>query len=487
VGKKLQLPKDSRSRLAEVIVTDLDRTLLSTDCLWEALFCFLSSKPLQFWRLSLWLIKGRAYLKSQLAPYLTDDAVSSFPLNEDVVSYLKEAQNKGASLVLATATDERVAQKIAAAEPGGLKFSAVYGSNENLNLKGKAKADLLVENYGERGFAYVGDSKSDLEIWKHANSALVVSSGDSLLIEAATECRSALRLEPNRQNGIKALLKEIRVHQWVKNLLVFVPVFLNHSFNFSALYSVLIAFIAVCACASGIYVINDLLDLPNDRQHPRKSKRPFASGALSLSASPWVFLGCLIAACVPCFFLPPLFALLLALYFLLTVGYSFFFKHRLFMDVVVLAALYVLRIILGAAAAGVGISAWLLGFAGFIFLGLALLKRSGGLTGVKGDAAVKGRDYSASDLCMLESMAVASGFAALVVFALYTDSLQASRLYSRPEMLWFGCPLLLYWYGRICLLAHRGVLSDDPVNFAVKDLPTWGIAVVLTAVVLFSV
>ena len=268
-----------------VIVTDLDRTLLSTDCLWEALFCFLASKPLQFWRLALWLMKGRAYLKSQLAPYLTDDAVSSLPLNEHVVSYLKEAQDKGAALVLATATDERVAKKIAAAQPGGLKFSAVYGSDETHNLKGPAKADLLVEKYGERGFAYAGDSKADLEIWKHAKSALVVSKGESLLIKAATECFSALRLEPNPQNGVKALLKEIRVHQWVKNLLVFVPVLLNHSFNFSALSSVLIAFIAVCACASGIYVINDLLDLPNDRQHPRKRKRPFASGALTLSAA----------------------------------------------------------------------------------------------------------------------------------------------------------------------------------------------------------
>lgn len=477
----------AQSSLPKIIVTDLDCTLLSTDCLWEALFRFIALKPLQFWRLPLWLLKGRAYLKSQLAPYLTDDAVSSLPLNQHVVSYLKEAQDKGAALVLATATDERVAKKIAATEPGGLKFSAVYGTSENHNLKGQAKADLLVEKYGERGFAYAGDSKSDLEIWKHAKCALVVSKGDSLLIKAATECFSAQRLEPNPHNGVKALLKEIRVHQWVKNLLVFVPVLLNHSFNFSALASVLIAFIAVCACASGIYVINDLLDLPNDRQHPRKRKRPFASGALTLSASPWVFSGCLIAACVPCFFLPPLFALLLLLYFLLTVGYSFFFKHRLFMDVVVLAALYVLRIILGAAAAGVGLSTWLLGFAGFIFLGLALLKRSGGLTGVKGDAAVKGRDYSASDLGMLESMAVSSGFAALVVFALYTDSLQASRLYSRPEMLWFACPLLLYWYGRICLLAHRGALSDDPVNFAVKDPATWGIALLLLICVLFAV
>ena len=146
-----------------------------------------------------------------------------------------------------------------------------------------------------------------------------------------------------------------------------------------------------------------------------------------------------------------------------------------------------LRIILGAAAAGCGLSNWLLGFAGFIFLGLALLKRSGGLTGVKGDAAVKGRDYSASDLGMLESMAVASGFAALVVFTLYIDSLQASRLYSRPEMLWFACPLLLYWYGRLCLLAHRGALSDDPVNFAVKDLSTWGVTVLLAAVLAVSI
>lgn len=463
------------SHAAIPLVSDLDGTLLRTDTLWEGLVRLLRQRPWAALRLAGWLRLGRLAFKLRLAPFAAAGA-AGYPVNEPVRDYLQSAAEDGRELCLATASPEPVAK--AACTTTGLPFSRILSSDETTNLKGEAKARLLCETFGEKGFDYIGDSLVDVPVWRTARRA-VVASADAEVIAAARAANPDCEVLPAARPRLRDYARALRAHQWVKNLLVFVPLLLAH--QFTRTFAVFWAFVALCCCASAIYIINDLCDLDSDRRHPTKRKRPFASCAVPLARAPHLLGGAISAALLPCLWLSPRVFLCLVAYFVTTVSYSLFFKQRLFMDVIVLAGLYVLRILIGAAAMGDYISNWLLGFAGFIFLGLALLKRSGAMSCEAGESSAKlhGRAYRPEDRPVLEGMAICSGFAAFVVVAFYIDSLQAVELYRRPALLWGICPFLVYWYGRLVLLAHRGEMDDDPVNFAVHDRASYATALLL--------
>ncbi len=445
------------------LVVDLDGTLLSTDTLWEALWRVLSRRPWYVLSLIPRLRAGRAAFKWSLADEMVQ-GVPRYPVNNAVLHYLQDAVRQGRPVYLATAAPRPVAEAVARRFPF---FAAVLGSGPGHNLAGEAKARRLREEFSS-GFDYIGDSEADLPVWQVARRAIIVGGGPALhekVHASNTDCEILPAYSPCRRDYASAL----RLYQWIKNLLVFVPMLLAHEFNLAALCSALSAFFSLSCMASTIYIINDLCDLDSDRLHPRKRSRPFAAGKIPLYRAPLCAGAALAATLVPCLFLPGAFILWLLIYSATTLAYSLFFKKRLFADVIILAGLYVLRIAAGAAAVDVGISNWLLAFAAFFFLGLALLKRTSGLALLKEDEQASGRSYLAQDRPILETMAVCSGFAAFVIITLYINSLQALLLYSRPEYLWAACPVLVYWYGRMLILGHRGLLHDDPVAFALSD------------------
>jgi 4-hydroxybenzoate polyprenyltransferase len=355
----------------------------------------------------------------------------------------------------------------------------VIASGDGANFKGPAKLAELERRYGRGNFDYIGDATADLSIWKSARRAYVVS------------CRGVLRkaqavCTPHRvfaaNTGIKPVIRALRPHQWVKNLLLFIPLILAHEVrDVHRLTAAVFAFWSFSLCASAIYIINDLLDLESDRRHPSKRNRPFAAGKLSAGFGLAMSGGLLVGAFSLAFALPSLeprtftpawqFAALLAVYLALTTAYSFWLKRKLLVDVILLAGLYTHRIIAGAAAVDVRLTMWLLAFSMFFFLSLAFAKRYSELIQVEdaGEEHISGRAYQVRDLRVIESIGPSSGYLAVLVFCNYLDSKEMTGLYAHPQMLWLVAPILLYWITRIWFIARRRQLHDDPIIFAIRD------------------
>lgn len=452
----------------QVLIVDLDGTLVQTDLLHESLFALARQKPWALLKLPAWLMRGRAYLKKKIAENAFID-VASLPYNESLLVWLSEQHLKGRRLVLATGSDLRLAETVA--DHLGI-FETVLGSNGESNLTGIVKRDALVAEYGAVGFSYAGNSKIDLHVWAAARSAIVVSHSDALVQEAEKLTLLEKRLAP-QSGGFFTWLRALRVHQWLKNLLVLLPLLAAHrAFDGSAWVNCAIAFIAFSIAASSVYLLNDLLDIGDDRHHRSKKHRPFAAGTISLShgvlAVPLLFF----IAFGLMLLLPWRFGAVLCGYYLLTLLYSLFFKRLVMVDVVTLATLYTLRIVAGAVAVAVPLSFWLLAFSMFIFLSLALLKRYSELIEMQRAGRLdkaRGRGYHVDDLSLLVSLGAAAGYASVMVLALYINSQSVMALYREPRAIWFACPLLLFWVSRAWLIAHRGEMHDDPVIYAVRD------------------
>jgi 4-hydroxybenzoate polyprenyltransferase len=299
---------------------------------------------------------------------------------------------------------------------------------------------------------------------------------------------TTLDLRSTTKSQLLAVPQALRAHQWVKNLLVFVPVLLDHKiFDLPVLSKAMVAFAAFCLAASGTYVLNDLLDSDADRRHRTKRNRPFAAETLSRSFG-FSMVPLLFAAALLCsLWLPPQFLILLAIYVVLTSAYSIYLKRIAILDVLLLAGLYTLRVLAGVAASHVRFSTWLLAFSMFLFLSLAFLKRYAELSELKGGATdtLERRGYLRSDREWLGSMGGASGYLAVLVLALYINSEQVMALYRMPLLLWLICPLLLYWISRMWLLAHRGRIDQDPIVATVRDPVSYVIGA-LVALVLYA-
>ncbi len=449
------------------LAVDLDGTLVLTDTLHESILGLLRGNPLLLFAMPLWLLGGKARFKREIARRLVPDP-ASLPYNQPLLDWLKE-QHGTRRLILASAADERIVSSVA----DHLQiFDDVLASDGQTNVAGNAKSAELIARFGERGFDYAGNSSVDLEVWRHARDAIVVNASSSTRHQAQALGNIAQEF-PGKAGGIRAWIQALRLHQWVKNLLIFVPLLSAHLwFERDAIIQTVIAFFAFSLCASSVYLLNDLMDLPSDREHPRKRHRPFAAGVLPLAGGLALVPVLLIGAFALSLLLPERFTLVLAGYFALTLAYTFVLKRIEIIDVVVLACLYTSRIIAGAVAIPVAASFWLLAFTMFVFLSLALVKRYAELVLMRDRQATTaaGRGYHTDDLPLLGALGVASGYLSVLVLALYVNSsTEAMDLYAHPKLLWLLCPLLLYWISRAWMLTHRGRMHDDPLLFAVRD------------------
>jgi len=462
------------------LVVDLDGTLVKTDLLVESLFALIKQNSLYFFLLPFWLIKGRAYLKRQVSRRITLDA-SLLPYNRELVEYLRDQRSQGRRLILAAGADERIARQVA----DYLQlFDMVLASDGTFNLSGRNKRRRLVEEFGEGEFDYAGHAGHDLPVWSLAHRAVLVNATESLSRRAARVAEIE-RVFERRGKGVMPYLQALRLHHWLKNLLVFVPLTLAYRLSeLDLLASACLAFLAFGLCASSVYLINDLVDLPADRHHPRKRERPFAAGELSvfwgLAAIPLLLvLSLLISLRLPWPFLG-----MLVIYFLLNLGYSFTLKRIVLLDVIILAGLYTMRIMAGSAAVSIWPSSWLLAFSTFLFLSLALVKRYAELVIMGAETEVaQVRGYQIVDKELLASMGSGSGYVAVLVLAMYISSGTAEIHYTRQYLIWLLCPLLLYWISYVWLYAHRGTMHDDPLVFTLRDRVS-RIVMCLAAVVL---
>jgi 4-hydroxybenzoate polyprenyltransferase/phosphoserine phosphatase len=451
------------------LVVDLDGTLIRSDILIESGFAYLKACPHRFYKPLLWLAReGKPGLKSRLADATHVD-VAVLPYDATVLEWLRVERNSGRTLVLATASHERYARAISAHL--GL-FDQTFASDETVNLSAHKKRERLVAEYGEKGFDYAGNSHDDIAVWQSADRAYVVNPSNGVE-RAARKIGNVERVIESRPPSVKTWAKSLRLHQWLKNLLIFVPLLAGHKLSSPDLaIAALAAFLAFGLCASSVYLLNDLLDLEDDRHHPVKRKRPLASGALpllwGLGLLPFLLIGSFAIAAL---LLPWQFSAVLLGYYVLTLAYSTFLKRQVMVDVVVLAMLYTIRIIAGTAAVDAQLTFWLLAFSMFIFLSLALVKRYAELHSMRARGLVKtrGRGYVASDLSLISSLGTAAGYLAVLVLALYIQDARTAGMYRHPQVIWLACPLLLYWVSRTWIIAHRGLMHDDPIVFAARD------------------
>jgi 4-hydroxybenzoate polyprenyltransferase len=449
------------------LVVDLDGTLVKTDLLLESLLALLKQEPSCLLMLPVWLTRGRAYLKQQIARRVALDA-STLHYRRELLKYIREQRALGRTIVLATAADARYAQQVA----DHLKlFDLVIASDGTTNLSGETKRERLVSEFGDKGFDYAGNHRNDLLVWSSARRAIIVDAGP-LVHSAAQRIVEVDGVFERRHRDWADYLRPLRPEHWLKNLLVVIPFLAAHRFyEMDLVRNTILAFVAFCCCASSGYVINDLLDLAADRHHPRKRLRPFASGVLPLSygvslAPCLAALGFIIAAGVS-----PLLVRVLSIYFATTLIYSLYAKNIALLDVIMLAGLYTMRIMAGSAAIAIWPSYWLLALSTFLFFSLALVKRYGELVIMRRLDGInaRARGYEMGDGELLAAMGVASGYVAVLVLALYITSATAQALYGKRHVLWFLCPLLLYWISYVWLTAHRGRMPDDPLVFATTD------------------
>lgn len=460
------------------LVVDLDGTLIKTDLLFETANSFVTQHPLLAPYLINWLVSGKSTLKLRLAE-IANINPAFLPYNTPLLLWLREEKNNGRQLVLATASHRILAESIAKHLE---LFDEILATENQTNLKSAHKRDLLLSRYGAQHFDYVGNDVADLATWQAARHSHVVSGSPALIAKARAIGNVDKIFGDVHPTPLKSMFRALRPHQWMKNLLIFVPLLAAHLYgDIPSLLQTLLAFTVFGLMASSVYLLNDLIDVSDDRQHPKKRNRPFAAGDLSLLHGwltwPVLFVGAFILASTA---LPAAFTATVAIYFLLTLAYSLRLKQSAIIDVVTLACLYTLRIVAGASAIGVAVSFWLLTFSMFIFLSLALIKRYGELKIVCGhekQEKLRGRGYLREDMEMVSSLGTAAGYISVLVLALYIQDGNTAQLYHAPKLIWMACPLLLFWISRAWLIAHRGKMHDDPIVFALKDRASWIIGI----------
>lgn len=447
------------------LVVDLDGTLIASDLLWESLFALLAKNIFYIFVLPFWLLKGKAYLKTAIADRVTLET-THLPYRQDFLNFLQDQHKTGRKIILATASAQKFADAVA--DHLGI-FDKVFATNTSCNLSSHRKAMRLCEHYGDKTFDYAGNSRDDLAVFAVARQAIIVAP-DKAAARYQKKHQTPIFAAPKRSAVV--FLKMIRIHQWLKNTLVFVPVILAHElFNSAIFMASIAAFFAFSSAASAIYIINDLLDLPSDRQHAKKRNRPLASGAISIPYGLTLSASLLFISALLCLLLPLEFTAVLGIYVLTTFAYSLFIKRKMLVDVLCLAGLYSLRLLGGVAATGIEQSFWLMAFSMFFFMSLALVKRYVELANstlmIKDKLA--GRGYRPEDREIVGQSGVASAFTAALVLAFYINNDQILTRYEYPWMLWPLGPIVLYLNLRIWILAHRGEMDEDPVVFLATD------------------
>lgn len=449
------------------LIVDLDGTLISTDSLIESIVLLIKKNPFYLFIIFFWLSKGKAQFKTEIAKRVSLD-IETLPYNTDLIDWLKTEKEKGRQIYLVTAAHKVIAEKVATY----LRFFDGYFATEgNRNLKGTTKCALIKEKIGTK-FVYAGDSKVDLPIWKEAEAAVLVNVSSTLGHQIKEEMTVEAEFPP-KKIGIKTWLRAIRVHQWIKNILLFVPLLTAFEFlAISKVISIIFAFLAYSFVASGTYILNDIWDLRADRAHTIKRHRPFACGEVQVTNGITMAGVLFILALVISLNISANFTIILFAYFILTTMYSLFFKQHILIDVIMLSSLYTLRIIAGVSVIQVAISSWLLAFSMFLFLSLALIKRCSELVSIEKiehKNAISGRDYKPSDLVILWPLGVGASLSAIVVFGLFISAPETQQKYASPELLWFPAIAIMYWLGRMWIKTSRGKMLDDPIVYVIKD------------------
>jgi 4-hydroxybenzoate polyprenyltransferase len=449
------------------LFVDMDGTLIASDSLLECMLFCLKDRPLDLLRLPMWLVRGRAYLKERLAAAADRLDVGLLPYNQEFCQHLRAERVKGRALYLATAADRQLAFRVA----DHLRlFDGVLASDGTRNLKGVRKLEAIREVAGEK-FAYAGNARADLVIWNEAESAILVGA-PSAVVARARASANVEQVFPRPTQVFQEMMRVTRPYQWLKNVLVFVPLLTSFRItNFWAAAASIMAFTAFSLCASSSYVVNDLLDIDSDRHHPRKRFRPFASGQLPISVGfTMIICGLSFGLSVAALQSAQLLAVA-ALYFAIAAAYSYYLKTRVILDVVILAILYAIRILGGAAAIGVSVSVWLLAFALFVFLSLALVKRCAELFALKSAGLTEsfGRNYAVDDLPVLFSLGIATAVCSVLILALYINSGAIPQHYATPSLLWIVALGLFYWLARMWIKTARGEMTDDPLVYSLRD------------------
>jgi 4-hydroxybenzoate polyprenyltransferase len=463
----------SRSNSAPLYV-DLDGTLIKTDLLFESLARLLKQKPWLLLMVPFWCLQGRAALKRKLAKHIVID-VASLPYNLPLLEWLRHEKAANRRLVLATAAEESLAKQIA--DYIGL-FDGVLASDGLTNLKGKQKLRALRQESGG-AFEYAGNSRSDLEIWRQCDSAIAVGVSTSLL-KRVRELVGNVATFDGRVKDPKQYLAALRIHQWAKNVLIFIPLITAHELlNPILLLKSCLCVLLFSLCCSAQYVLNDLLDLEADRHHPNKRARPFASGDLPIETGFVMAPVLLVIGVGGALLLSKWLAMLLIGYFALSFSYSLHFKRIVLLDAFLLSGLYMTRIVAGHLVTAVPFSIWLLSFAFFLFLSLAFGKRWVELDKVqRANRVMVGRGYEVGDITQINLFGVCSAFLSVVIFLLYLQSDKVKEMYRQPELLWLLSPLFLYWISRIWVLSSRGKINEDPVIFVLKDRVTYAVGMI---------
>jgi len=463
------------SKAERALFVDMDGTLVATDVLWEAFFKVVKAQPWVALLAVGWLLRGRATLKDELSKRVSIDP-EALPYRDDVLDFVRARKAEGDTVILATASARAWADAVA--EHLGL-FDDVLASDAENNLKGANKLAAIeqyCEDGGHKTWGYVGDAQADLPIWDKADEVFVVAPSAAL----KQRVTGATKVFGKKPSLLKAAFKAMRPHQYVKNVLLWVPLMLGHAYNDSdKLFAALVAFAAFSLTASSVYLFNDMLDVEADRVHPKKKYRPFASGNLPLLYGP-PLVATLIAVAITLsvLFLPSGYLGVLLLYLAVNSAYSAVLKSKMLIDVMILASLYTLRIFAGGVATDLVVSEWLLAFSIFFFTSLAFAKRYVELDRVaaEGKTEAKGRGYRVEDLELIISVGPTSGYLAVLVFALYINN-GLPGFYVNKWLLWLTCPLLLYWISRLWFLAKRRELNHDPVVFAVTDKSSLAVGV----------
>lgn len=468
------------------LCVDLDGTLVRSDTLVESVLDLLRRHPLAALALPFWLAAGRARFKARIAER-TAIAADSLPYREEVVDWAR-AQSATRPVILVTAAHRSIAEAVAR----HLGFFTEVLATESVNLKAGRKAEALVARFGDKGFDYAGNDQPDVAVWGHARLAIVVGAPRSVARAARSNAAVTREFDPapSALKQLRSWARALRLYQWVKNLLVFVAPAAAHTLlEPPTLVASVLAFVAFGLAASGVYVLNDLLDLGSDRRHPRKRRRPFASGELSLAGGLLVAPLLLTAALALAAWIGTTFAATLLVYLACTTTYSVWLKRHSFIDVALLAALYTLRVVAGAAAVGLTLSFWLLAVCAYGFLGLALLKRYAELRELETEGRVEaaGRGYSTADVPVVLALGVGASLLATLVTALYIESYTSRILYARPEVLWALVGLMLLGVGRLWMKAGRGQMHDDPIVFVARDWPSIALAVCAAAAVAYAI
>lgn len=458
------------------LVVDLDHTLIATDSLLEQLLALAFRKPLAALALLVGLTAGRARFKAALAAAQPLDA-GGLPFREEFLDFLRLQKRKGRRLHLVTAADQTTAEAVAA---HCKLFDTCEGSDGRANLKAARKAARLVERFPE-GFSYAGDSQADLRVWAHAESIVIVG-GTSAVTRRARRLGKLVEGEfPPTRVTAGLWRRALRLHQWAKNLLVFVPLMLSQKYlDPQAVLLSTLAFVALSLVASATYLINDLSDLAADRRHSTKRLRPLAAGHMRIEHASVAALLLLILGGVLAAVTSPALLAGLAAYAVVTLTYTFLLKRQALLDVVTLAALYALRIMIGAATIGAPQSFWLLTFSLLFFFSISLAKRYAEISNqlaAGGPEVLKGRGYRTLDGPVVLALGVAASVASVLIVVLYLmEEAFPSNIYARPNWLWAAPFLLTIWVARLWLIAGRGELDEDPVAYAIKDRFSWLLA-----------